>query len=422
MVMEKLEYAPTNESPERIAPGEFALALQDLANSYQDLRGRANSMEAQLDALRDQLAHIEERLSIMPAQRGLLAEHGSVDDGRIDSTNIIPSGEVGTEQEQSSIEQDLDTVTFESAKSEPHVIGDDLILNRKKDVWKMAGGGVGRFHNSIYSSLVDTKVDESDISFMTSPNADKIFPQQLETFRQRWAKKSRGVASHNGDKAYVNIYEQQGTFTHFHSEAFMDVVANGGKVDMDSRFYLNPRLADSVGILERIMDEANRQGLVVSGKINGNQLRIYPEFYRKQKDQYDSGERDIRVVNIRTDNIVMYSTAEQRDKFLSIIKQTYADNKASFVGRACPAAPLRIADGFAIGEEPKGHGEKESLTGLIAKVLHDAMVDADKRTWLRTNGEVGDISDEDWLREVRRSWSRIASARGINQTNIAFRQ
>ncbi|MEO5948914.1 MAG: hypothetical protein ABIP74_00765 [Candidatus Saccharimonas sp.] len=419
MVTEKLEFTPMHENVEGLASSELAYVLRDLGDSYHDLHARADSIEVQLREMSIRIAKIEKRFSRVPTPAGLQVAYQPISNGDFDNVSIIPLD--SNKPEQSSIELDLDTVTFESAEAEPHMIDDEHILKRKKDVWKMVGGGIERFHNGIYNSLVETKVDESDISFMKLPHAEKIFPQQLEMLRQRWLKKSRGLGVSNTDKAYTNIYEQQGTFTHFHSDAFMHVVASGGEIDMDSRFYLNPRLSDSVRILERTMNEANRQGLVVSGKINGNQLRVYPEFYRKQKNQYDSGERDIKAVNIRTDNIVMYCTAEDRDKFLKIIKGVYVQNQMSFAGRRCPTVPFQIADGFAIGEEPKGIGVKESLTGLIAKVVRDAMVEADTKTWLQTNGEVGDVRDDDWLREVHKAWSRIAVARGVNLANIAFR-
>lgn len=391
--------------------------LGKLADDYREIGDKVGVLQVEVSKIGVRVNLLMEQLSIL---EGKTLGAKSVVGAGLQTTAETPRPLSGEAAQQAIDAVSLDMVTFESARDYPHTISDEFILRRKSLVLGLVGEtkATDRLENGVYASLVQTHVDHSDIEYMKTPGSDKEFDDRLLSLRQRWKKSFKDVDGYE----HSNLRAQSGgDFLHFHTDARMSRRIKGDPIEIDSRIYLNPRMRDSLNIFEQILSKANKDGLVMSGKINVRQPSLYPRFYRSRKHRYDNGESDVGSLVIRTDNIVFYSTVDSRGRLLEIVKEVYAANTLSFEGRLCPEAPLRIADGLAIGEEPKYSNGNESLSGIVAKSLCSAMEEADARTWVLSGGSVKDIPDSVWVRETRKSFFDTARVYGIDPANIAFR-
>ena len=75
------------------------------------------------------------------------------------------------------------------------------------------------------------------------------------------------------------------------------------------------------------------------------------------------------VASERGDAIVLYGGDDNADALLAIVESIYEANRDAFVGQDVARMPIRIADGVAVGSEPKGLSGIESLTSHRAKVI-----------------------------------------------------
>lgn len=381
----------------------------DLQQGLSELSGDYHKLGTDIDRMRQEVCEMSGEVGRLMEQVNVLVN--AIGGGNPESSKPEAGSGPGAEN--------LSDLSLEAIRDIPHDIEDDLIIRCKDSVLMQAGGDPYRNQGTMYGRLVKDKLDDSDVDFMSSPDAAEKFASSLAAFRGRWKKTFQAKRDDGSIRERSNVSDQDNTFVHFYTDADMQKVMEGGRREADTRFYLNPRMSDAVDILEQILSEANRRGLSAGGKINHENPRVYARAYRRNKPKYESGQMDVRKLDIRTDNVVLYCTdSKDRDEFLDIVRKVYAANASSFTERSCPKAPFRVADGFAVGEEPRGG---ESLNDVVADALCDAMLEVDRKTWVQVGGRASDVSDAVWLSEVKKVLPSIYGQKGISKTNIAFR-
>ena len=197
--------------------------------------------------------------------------------------------------------------------------------------------------------------------------------------------------------------EAMGLFLHWSSDNVLRARAAGHKPEMTKRIYLNPQSKDAVAIFGTIIDEANKNGLTVKGKI----------WDRSQEASSDLGRRDQKT--LRADTIVLYA-GDDADALLGLVEQIYSKHKDSFAGRKTPKIPHKIADGVAIGEEPSSG---ESLTSTRSDLLGIVREEVLQMTSMKT----GDVTPDKLpvvAKLFRETLALRAQERGFSPTNMAF--
>jgi len=200
----------------------------------------------------------------------------------------------------------------------------------------------------------------------------------------------------------TSLYMQRdpgGLFVHWRSKEYMAKKASGHTPKLDKRIYLNPRPQDAVGIFQDIVDIVNDNSLTVKAKVldqtnNSEVMTPYSEIGDKR--------------TVRADGIVISVGERDADTVLGLIEQLYFNHRDSFKGRQLPSVPLKVGEGFGLGDEPLEEGA--SLTSHRAGVLERVLKDV--REVKGTNQER--------IHTFRRLWRTAALAAQINPDNIAF--
>lgn len=170
--------------------------------------------------------------------------------------------------------------------------------------------------------------------------------------------------------------------------------------NLDNRIYINPDISESPTIFEKILQQANDNGIELQLKM----FQRAPELssIRLQQKGNDSSSQ------LRGDGIVLYVNHEDADRVLQIVLSLAEESSNSFKDRKTSRIPQPITDGIAVGDEPPVPGY--SLTSHRAELLSHV---ADKiRKFEKDKHEL--------CHEFRKEFRDMCMWNNINPDNIAF--
>lgn len=238
--------------------------------------------------------------------------------------------------------------------------------------------------------------------------ADKAFNDNPDTLGKRYgedidalkAKYTKVVKNKNGSER-VNVQNNNMIFWQFDSDAFVKRQANGERVAIDKRIYLNPRRTEAVGIYEKLLTQINQLGIECRSKI---------------LDARYGGKGGL--TSERGDTIVLYGNDANADKLLAIVESIHKANPEAFAGQDVARMPIRIADGVAVGSEPKGFNGSKSLTTHRAQII-DMTANALHEEAKKQNVDLdSDVPRRN--RNFRRLIRKAFEANNVNPDNWAF--
>lgn len=215
------------------------------------------------------------------------------------------------------------------------------------------------------------------------------------------------LTSQNVSGVLVNFYVQReltDTFIHWRTQACME---NPYSQRATHRIYLNPRVYDTAGIFEEIMSEAEAKELEISGKTLARSVEFL-----------DNMNKDLGKVDLRGDGIVLYA-GQDAEALVAIVLETYRRHSESFKGRGMSKVPFVIADGLALGNEPKTE-RAESLTSHRAALLERIITEVRQDLGLMGVSKVPEDMEETSIALFREKLQKYASEAGVNPQNIAF--
>lgn len=206
---------------------------------------------------------------------------------------------------------------------------------------------------------------------------------------------------------FVQI-EVMGQFVHWRSKDYVEAKMHGINPNVSRRIYLNPKVQDTVGIMDSIVRRIETEdNMLVCGKF------------------WDRTTDGISLINpmgrysggLRGDGIVLYAAEKDAAKLLQISKDVYKENPASFQGRSTSRIPFPIGEGIALGDEPTVSGA--SLTSHRSQVIDEALV----KTGQSLKGAT--FVSEAQRRQIAHSvflaiWENVAEKNNITPRNVAF--
>lgn len=230
-----------------------------------------------------------------------------------------------------------------------------------------------------------------------SDTLGKKYGEDLDALKMKYAK----VVKNKDGSERTNVQNNSLVFWQFDSDECVKRRANGEQVAVDKRIYLNPKRTEAVRIYEELIHQVDVQRLACRSKI---------------LDARYGGKSSL--TNERGDAIVLYGGNDNADALLAIVESIYEANRDAFVGQDVAHMPLRIADGVAVGSEPKGLSGIESLTSHRAKII-DMTVNA-----LHQKAQAQNIDlDADPARRnknFRKLLREAFKANNVNPDNWAF--
>lgn len=181
----------------------------------------------------------------------------------------------------------------------------------------------------------------------------------------------------------------------------------------DSRFYLNPPIANTMAIYKEIFERAEAEGLRFKAKVFDFDLRARGNRITTEA-QREKAEKWSDKPSLRNDPMVFYGFADSKERLYEIIKDVYSSNEEIFKGRELGFAPYELAPGFGVGEEPKELSGRESLSSLLEGILSDVTHDSD---W--ANGKHSYQRKRQFAQAFRKKINDDNLP--VNPDNIAFR-
>jgi len=168
--------------------------------------------------------------------------------------------------------------------------------------------------------------------------------------------------------------------------------------DMDVRIYLNPQIKDHVRIFREVIDEVEQvDGMIVRGKIADH-----------------SSDRKGTDKQVRADGIILYTTSQDADKLLEIVRRVWQRNQTTFVGRKTPRVTTEIADGVSLGDESRVSGE--SLISERANMINEV----GRTAWSKLREMGVDEKDPRAKQIFLKVLGKVATKNGVNPSNLAF--
>lgn len=170
--------------------------------------------------------------------------------------------------------------------------------------------------------------------------------------------------------------------------------------DLDNRIYLNPDINVTPIIFEQILRQANEHNISLQLKM----FQRAPELasiHRKQTDGDYSPK-------LRGDGIVVWTNHEDTNNVLQLILSLAKENSQAFKGRKTSRIPQNIAEGIAVGDEPRV--SNHSLTSHRAALLSHIALKTQE------SGKQGPEART----MFRQEFQDICTWNNINPNNIAF--
>lgn len=210
-----------------------------------------------------------------------------------------------------------------------------------------------------------------------------------------------GSKSDPGYRANFKIQRQlTGTFVMAYSDRKVQEKMKGNPEEVTKRIYLNPDVEAAPHVFEQVLQTANDTGLSIQLKIFQRSSEMVSSY--KQRQRGESAD------TLRGDGIVIYVNEQEADDVLSMVEAIAQDNPDAFFGRQTSRIPKKVAEGIAVGDEPKAGGE--SLTSHRAKIIEHATLKT------KESGKTGEEA-----REIFKRWFDVtARANGVDPSNLAF--
>lgn len=263
-----------------------------------------------------------------------------------------------------------------------------------------------------HQMAVLTSLTEKDRVFFSNPEAIMGYEEELLKFTARLNQENPYRPKQEASSAQIG-WMQHNSKEYMRSRAQPDVPHDR----VVSRIYLNPDFDSMLEVYEAIVTRAEAEGLRFQAKVfdpnmrsatkggvlDTAKLEVFSKYYAEMKQRR------------RGDSIVVYGYKESSDVLLGIITDVYKKHQESFLERDVPVITSQIANGLAVGEEPIGAGENDSLSShrelLIERCIR-ALKDANPR-W------------SEFPIEMRRAafcelFRGFASGQHIDPDNIAF--
>lgn len=241
----------------------------------------------------------------------------------------------------------------------------------------------------------------ADITFNEHPDTlGKKFGEDLDALKTKYRK----IVKNKDGSERRNVQENGMAFWQFDSDECVKRRANGEQVTIDKRIYLNPKRTEAVRIYEKLLTQIDELGIACRSKIL--------DARRGGKDW---------LVDERGDTIVLYGGDDSADALLAIVESIHGADRDAFAGQDVARMPIRIADGVAVGSEPKGFSGRESLTShraeiidMTANALHEKAhaqnidLDADParrnknfRKLIREAFKVNNVNPDNWAFDLK---------------------
>jgi hypothetical protein len=202
----------------------------------------------------------------------------------------------------------------------------------------------------------------------------------------------------------------EGNFIHWHSSELMKAKQRGEAPSLDRRIYLNPQSKEAVEVFDKIISAAEQANIPMIGKIMD----------RSSEAIAMHNLADDSKVN-RGDGIVLVTNEGNSNELLSLVEAIYQDNPNAFANRAVSKVPYRIADGIAIGVEPKQPGEALSLTDRALRILDEARQSTRDQLNLQLQYDTIPPGQESLAIDLfRDAFEKSSQNYGANPNNIAF--
>lgn len=213
---------------------------------------------------------------------------------------------------------------------------------------------------------------DHDIAFMQRDKLIKHF-REVENFTSAYIKAFPEKLQHEA-------YYDQGGFMQHNSRAFVrSRFVEYTKDPVVSRIYLNPEYEDVLKIYNEIIVRSEMEHLRFKAKVFGSV---------RQKERMAEWLEDEKRVKL--DPIVIYGYADSQDALLSITNEVYRRHQESFAGRRIGGIPMKLADGYAVGQEPTGLSGVKSLTSSREELLYGVLNDLEiaNKNWDEVSQDV----------------------------------
>lgn len=215
-------------------------------------------------------------------------------------------------------------------------------------------------------------------------------------------KESLDVLSDRIDGVRPNIQMQRGfgqLFVHIDSNNYSQEYLRRSRPEITRRIYLNPKIEYSIYIFDQVIQSANQAGIIMKGKLLDESQEVLGPVRRQGVGEY----------SLRGDSIVLFA-GDDSDRLLQLVESIYKENNIAFDGRGITKAPMEIAEGVAVGDEP----DSGSLTSHRSAFLEDVRSEAKKSIAGRS------INPSTKVKLFRKIYEEMARSDNINPNNIAF--
>lgn len=203
-----------------------------------------------------------------------------------------------------------------------------------------------------------------------------------------------------------NMRAQDTGFLHVTSEQ-----AIRKRIDQEGmrRIYLNPRLKDAPAIFRQIIEQSDKDGLPLYGKIS---LDAY------SKSEYGFADEEA-TDPVRSESIVLYAERDAANQILDMVAKIYAEHKDAFDGRPTPMVAMEVADGIALADESSRPGQSfnQERAAAYASVVQIVSKES-SREYL--GDKITGLELAAAIRRFRQMQPAVLRAAGINPRNPAF--
>ncbi|MDB5182104.1 MAG: hypothetical protein JWP13_867 [Candidatus Saccharibacteria bacterium] len=196
-----------------------------------------------------------------------------------------------------------------------------------------------------------------------------------------------------------------GNFIFGYSDTRVAQRMEGQKDELTQRIYLNPDIAATPLVFEKVLDAANKAGIPLELKMLQRSEELGAAHIKKSRNPDDGNA-------LRGDGVVIYTSGESANDVIALALAITQDRPEAFAGRKTSRIPQAIAEGVAIGSEPlrRAGQDAESLTSQRGRIL------ATVAQKVADSGKTGQEARE----AFRRGVAYYAEREGVDPKNIAF--
>lgn len=195
-------------------------------------------------------------------------------------------------------------------------------------------------------------------------------------------------------------------FIHWETDKFNTSKLEGQEVKLSKRIYLNPKTINAVQIFTKLMHSLNEAGIFAQGKVLDRSYELAGQMLASSAKP------------IRADAIVLVVDESEADRVLEMTLSLYTENPDVFTGRPTPKIPTRIAEGIAVGDEPRAEGK--SLTAHRAEVIQEAIMETKANLGLESWEKIPKDEVKAAMDTFQAVFLEVTKKHKVDQNNLAF--